>query len=424
MIVPATVASATSIMGLLTRKTSHPGEAPSRICSRRALRHRLTGLWLAALLLGSVAGHAESIAPDIAAGRDGMLVLALKNSSATQTHPAVGILLSRSCPSGRCGVFATCSLVLVAANVALTAAHCVENPSKEYHVFFPGTALMPVAAGGVTRFCDGRDDCDPVSGDLAALRLSRPVTGIVPVARSSVLPPRGVMVGHGDSAPARPDNGILREATVPIERCGARTLCYRFDEASPAACNHDSGGPMLSPDGLLLGLASQTEADCVAGKGTYIRVTGRWVDSWWQDHVARAPAPPRAPVVRRPVMDVDCTRQSCWSTVGTGGLRIPFEIGDGDSSLVVSINYALRTDRSGCQIPDQDSCVVDYDLDLEAPETGPHQCECENSFNQVSVCSCELPAAGEWTAVIRSAHNKGPFQVTGRTMTLDGSAAE
>ncbi|MGB5622242.1 MAG: trypsin-like serine protease [Gammaproteobacteria bacterium] len=388
------------------------------------MKHRLNGFLPAVLFLAAVAGHAESIAPDIAAGRDGMLVLALKNSSSTQAHPAVGMLLSRSCPSGRCGVFATCSLVLVAADVALTAAHCVENPDKEYHAFFPGTSLMTVAAGGVTRFCDGRDDCDPVSGDLAALRLSRPVTGIAPVARSSVLPSKGVMVGHGDSAPARPDNGILREATVPIERCGPRLLCYRFDEASPAACNHDSGGPILSPDGLLLGLASQTEADCVAGKGTYIRVAGPWVDSWWQDHVERGRGSPETPVSTRPVLDVDCTRQPCWSTVGAVGLRLPFEVGDNDRSLIVSINYALRTDQSGCEAPDQDSCVVDYDLELEAPETGRHLCHCENSFNQVSVCSCELPAAGNWTAVIRSAQNTGPFQVTGRTTMLEDGAAE
>ncbi len=68
--------------------------------------------------------------------------------------------------------------------------------------------------------------------------------------------------------------------------------------------------------------------------------------------------------------------------------------------------------------------MVDYDLELEAPETGRHLCHCENSFNQVSVCSCKLPASGDWTAVIRSAHNKGPFQVTGRTTMLEDGAAE
>ncbi len=104
------------------------------------MKHRLTGLLPAVLLLAAVAGHAEPIAPrPFQPGANGALVLALKNSSSTQAHPAVGMLLSRSCPSGRCGVFATCSLVLVAADVALTAAHCVENPGKEYHVFFPGT---------------------------------------------------------------------------------------------------------------------------------------------------------------------------------------------------------------------------------------------------------------------------------------------
>ena len=391
---------------------------------RHAPNHRLTGLSLAILLLTAVAGHADPTATAVPAGRDGVLVLALKNSSSTQAHAAVGMLLSRSCPSGRCGTFATCSLVLVAPDVALTAAHCVENPDKAYHVFFAGAAPVTVAPDGIARFCDGRIDCDPVSGDLAALRLSLAMPGIAPIARSPVLPSTGVMVGYGDSAPARPDNGILRQATVPIESCGPRTLCYRFDQDSPAACNHDSGGPLFGTDGLLLGLASQTEADCVAGKGTYIRVTGPWVDPWWQDHVDRGGAPPSAGVLSRPVLDVDCSLQPCWRGADADGLRIPFHVSEDSSSLVVSINYALRTDPSGCQAPDQDSCLVDYDLELEAPETGRQSCYCENGFHQVSVCSCKAPASGEWTAVIRSVANKGAFQVTGRTTMLDDGAAE
>jgi len=391
---------------------------------RHAPNHRLTGLSLAILLLTAVAGHADPTATAVPAGRDGVLVLALKNSSSTQAHAAVGMLLSRSCPSGRCGTFATCSLVLVAPDVALTAAHCVENPDKAYHVFFAGAAPVTVAPDGIARFCDGRIDCDPVSGDLAALRLSLAMPGIAPIARSPVLPSTGVMVGYGDSAPARPDNGILRQATVPIESCGPRTLCYRFDQDSPAACNHDSGGPLFGTDGLLLGLASQTEADCVAGKGTYIRVTGPWVDPWWQDHVDRGGAPPSAGVLSRPVLDVDCSLQPCWRGADADGLRIPFHVSEDSSSLVVSINYALRTDQSGCQAPDQDSCLVDYDLELEAPETGRQSCYCENGFHQVSVCSCKAPTSGEWAAVIRSVANKGAFQVTGRTTMRDDGAAE
>lgn len=375
---------------------------------------------LSALLLTPLTADAGPPAQAGPAG-GGRLVLALKNASATQSYQAVGMLLSRSCPSGRCGMFATCSLVLVAPDVAVTAAHCVENPDKAYRVFFPGARLVPVRPDGVTRFCDGQPDCDPVSGDLAVLRLSRPVTGIAPVARSPTLPSAGIIAGYGDSGPLRADNGILRQATVPIERCGPRTLCYRFDQASPAACNHDSGGPMFAADGLLLGLASQTGGGCVAGQGTYIRVTGSWVESWWQAHAGPGDNAAVAGMPEHSVLGIDCSREACWRRVDADGLRIPFHVGEDSDSLAVSINYALRSD---CDAPGRDRCIADYDLGLRAPGTGEHSCRCENGLHQVSVCSCDAPAAGEWTAVVSSVANKGPFQLTGRATMRDRSAAE
>ncbi|MGB5248536.1 MAG: trypsin-like serine protease [Gammaproteobacteria bacterium] len=389
------------------------------------------------------------------------IVLALKNSVATQAYGGVGMLLSRSCPNGRCGVFATCSLVLVAPDVVVTAAHCVENPNKDYWVFLPGAGLTRVAPGGVTRFCDGKADCDPVTGDLASLRLSERLRGIEPIPRSTRLPPTGRMVGYGDSNPSLPDNGILKQATVPIDGCEPQTLCYRFDRDSPAACNHDSGGPMLSigpgVEGVagpampgLIGLARQSESNCTEGLGTYTRVTGAWVDDWWRANVGSdgVESDRLAPAASRPVLETDCSNQTCWLSAPGDIIRYRFQVSarsppgpapslpasnlpttylnqephlnrepNAETRLIVTMNYALRSDSSGCTDASVDSCIVDYDLALAGPDGSvAAECRCENSFHQVSVCSCPLTSQGEWTAIIKRVANRGPFQLQGRLL--------
>jgi hypothetical protein len=323
------------------------------------------------------------------------------------------MLFSRSCPNGRCGMFATCSLVLVAPDVALTAAHCVENPDKDYRIFLPGEGLIGVVSGGVDRFCDGRQDCDPVAGDLASLRLTRPARGIAPARRSGTADSPGLMVGFGDSDPTRADNGILRQASVPIEPCGPQTLCYRFDQDSPAACNHDSGGPLFGPHGLL-GLARQTEAGCVAGTGTYTDLTGSWLDRWWQARVGSRPG--RADRSRI-IMLEDCTAPECWLGGSGRTLSFPFGLDVTAGTVQVTINYALRTDLTGCEEAGKSACVVDYDLDLRPPAVGDDPaCRCDNDFHQVSACRCDASAPGEWTAVVSSVINRGPFQLMVRLL--------
>ena len=345
------------------------------------------------------------------------LVLGLKNAASTQTHGSVGMLFSRSCPNGRCGMFATCSLVLVAPDVVLTAAHCVANPDKDYRVFFPGEGLIGVVSGGVDRFCDGHERCDPVAGDVASLRLTRPARGLEPAQRSRTTGSPGLMVGFGDSDPTRADNGILRQASVPIEPCGPQTLCYRFDQDSPAACNHDSGGPMFGPHGLM-GLARQTGAGCVTGTGTYTDLTGSWLNGWWQARVGgRSGGTARS----RIIMLEDCTAPGCWLGGPGRTLSFPFKLDETAGTVQVTINFALRTDETGCEEAGKRACVVDYDLDLRPPAAADDlACQCDNDFHQVSACRCDVSAPGEWTAVVRSVINRGPFQLMVRQLPAEG----
>lgn len=359
-------------------------------------------MWLAA------AGLWFPVAAASGADQEQRLLVALKNADPARAHGPVGMLFSRSCPNQRCGMFATCTLVLVAPEVALTAAHCVEDPDKDYRVFLPGEGLVRVAPGGVHRYCDGRPDCDPVSGDLASLRLTRPVLGIEPARRSRAVDATGLMVGFGDSDPTRADNGVLRQASVAVARCGPQTLCYGFDEESPAACNHDSGGPMFGPLGLL-GLARQTEAGCVAGTGTYTDLTGSWLDDWWRAQVGNRAG---SGTTSRTVLLQDCTAPGCWGVEPGSAFSFPFELDHAAGALRVTLNYALRTDASGCDEAGRSACIVDYDLALRPPGGGEGLgCRCENEFNQVSACRCEASAPGEWSAVVRAKTNRGPFQL-------------
>lgn len=372
-----------------------------------------TGISGLAIWLSAVAGLAAATTAHSGSDRPPALVVGLKNAVSTQAHESVGMLFSRSCPSGRCGMFATCSLVLVAPDLVLTAAHCVEDPDKDYRVFFPGEGLIRVVPDGVDRYCDGRQDCDPVAGDLASLSLARPARNIVPAPRSGTPDSPGLMVGFGDSDPTRADNGILRQASVPVEPCGPQTLCYRFDQESPAACNHDSGGPMFGPGGLM-GLARQTEAGCVAGTGTYTDLTGSWLDGWWRARVGSSPSnTARSPIV----MLEDCTAPECWLSGSGRTLSFPFQLDDTGGTVQATINYALRSDATGCEEAGRSTCVVDYDLDLRPPPAGEDLgCRCDNDFHQVSACRCGASAPGQWAAVVRSVINRGPFQLMVRLL--------
>jgi hypothetical protein len=350
-------------------------------------------------------------------------VVALKGGVPDRGLAAAGLLLSRSCPSGRCGVYPRCSGVLGPGDRFFTAGHCLTDRARDYWVFLPAAGIIPAAASSVQHFCDDRDDCDAATHDLASLRLARPVADL-PVPRLGSDTTGSVRIfGFGDSGPFTPDHGILRSARVTTVPCETGLICYRFSADSPAACNHDSGGPMLR-DGRVLGLARRSADGCARGLGSYADLTEPTLAAWWH-----GPADPPADAV--PTVDqhlaFDCIQPACWRMRSGAIAEQSIQVHARAQRLVVTLNHAYLADQSDCR-GGLRRCAVDYDLALTGPDghTGPAGCTCRNDLYQVAACVCEMPTAGRWQVGIDAVGERGPFQITGRVIyrpTPDGGGA-
>ena len=121
---------------------------------------------------------------------------------------------------------------------------------------------------------------------------------------------------------------------------------------------------MFGPLGLL-GLARQTEAGCVAGTGTYTDLTGAWLDDWWQAQVGNRAG---SGTTSRTILLQDCTAPGCWLGDTGRTFSFPFRLDHAAGALRVTLNYALRTDASGCDEAGRSACPA------SRPATSPMPC--------------------------------------------------
>lgn len=225
----------------------------------------------------------------------------------------------------------TCSGTVVAANLILTAAHCVEDPTTG--AFYKSSGYLVVT--GTVEPSSSKGQASSVSevivypgfdgstgtGDAALLVLSTPTT-VPPIALASTLSDSAMLragtaamiVGWGRTSYKNPANArVLRWANTFVqssEWCGlnvspfdsqAQLCATGLPSYSTSVCYGDSGGPLLaeSPsraEAVEIGVASRTEStECsprFASVFTRTDLIASWVNKSIQAH---KPVPPNKP---------------------------------------------------------------------------------------------------------------------------------
>jgi hypothetical protein len=223
-----------------------------------------------------------------------------------------------------------CSGTVVAPNVVLTAAHCAENlltgiPNDPagYRVL---TGNVDVSSPGATTQVSGVSrvivcgcfDRHTAVGDVALLELSTPTTApAIALVRKPSGSAAAVMAGWGNTYFAEAEEVThLRWAPTLLQPAGtcereaspfspASEICTVGSPARTAACNGDSGGPLLEPmpsavGGMVqIGVASHVYRRCDTTKPsvfTRVDAVSDWVERWVQALASGSTIEPSEPV--------------------------------------------------------------------------------------------------------------------------------
>lgn len=350
--------------------------------------------------------------------------VAIRNGEATFDHPAVGMLSAG-------GDF--CAATLIGCETVVTAAHCVcpdlasnsaacivlgiADPANT-GVFFQHAGL--VRARSIT--------IDPsflmaVSGDVAVIKLARPITGIapMPINRSRRPGPgtNATIVGFGPigGGTVPPGVGIKRSAAVETNRCPDAIPSSGFDcvaatsSDDPTICQGDSGGPLLidmNEEVVIGGIASGLRG----GPGILAcqpPMTAYYSDAFVsrdfiEDNLAPDGDAPcgTLPVVGGPGMEAH-------NFIGvlaadSPELRESFDVPVGTDLLRVMMNGVLATDAGR----------NNFDLFIREgspPSTTESSCS-DTGAAAIGSCEISAPRPGRWYVLARHLAGAGQVQIT------------
>ncbi len=369
-------------------------------------------------LVGALVGFGLLVVAPFAAARAELpsIVPRIANGVASTAWPEVGVLISNA---------GQCTATFIGCRSAVTAAHCVCDPSGTgaacgggEFLIDPALSVFFASQGGffpIDRIRIPSNFAFGVQGDIAILDLATEVRSIRPRRINEVgrvaLGTSATIVGFGRSQDATIDGGIKRVGAVATANCSgsgvsdATHLCWNFlSPIGPAGtdsniCPGDSGGPLLVNFG-----AGPTLAGVHSGGNGICNISGSSFDTdvfvartWLRDQVG---------------VDLDAT--SCGSGAQVGDAQVTTFAFDGATATQTTREFQVPFATKVLRVALNGTPDGDLDLYLKpgsAPT--PFDSACASAFSgSFEYCEVEDPNPGNWFALANLvAGGSTPFQL-------------